>query len=306
MNGVLVYEEWLTPKGNKVWIFGENHRHSASTKECSGETFMQFMEVVSKDPKTVNVYIEVSYVDTHHSISETVRPKLAVIPDLIKNSNITQVRKKYLACLYVFKNKRGSCSLPSNVHLVPSDLRLEKRAEGTLGTHEYQMFSHPLQSFYEGNTQDQETVLRLIQNYPYLLYTFITSENSERSELARTFQKSNMSASTLKAIIKLMFQYYDRQKGFKDLTNREIRHKLLERGLSNKDYLFAFMTSYGSVLTDLYIVLQILGTQGQNSVILTGAYHSGVYSEVLEWLGATLIVKGKASEEENPLCLNLA
>lgn len=304
MNGVLVYEEWLTPKGNKVWIFGENHEHSVSTKKCSGETFMHFMEVASKDLKPVNVYIEVSYVDTHHSISTAFRPKLAVIPALLKNSNITQIRKKYLDCLYVFENK-GLCLLPSNVHLLPSDLRLEKKADGTLGTHEYQTFSHPLKSFYEGDTQEQETVLRLIQDYPPLLYTFITTESSERSELARTFLKSKISASTLKAIIKHMFQYYDKQIGFEELTNREIRLLMLEKGLSNKDYVFAFMTSYGSILTDLYIVLQILGTQGQNSIILTGAYHSGVYSTTLEWLGATLIIKGEASEEKNPLCLNL-
>lgn len=311
ISGVSVFEEWvltLSTKPMKVWIFGESHN---SSEGCTSRTndcidFMTFLERAIHAHIKTNLFIELSYIRPRPIFAKN-RARLANIPALFKDGNISKVKDKYLDCIFTFEAHK--CAVPvKSLQFHPSDLRAEKLVDNKRGTSEYSVFSKPL--FKPEAVLD---LCMLVSNHQVLLYHFIISTNSQSSAIASVYAtlkaKKVLNDFKLKQMISLMFTYYDNKKGHEvDITNKEIVSKLKTTCPTsiNTVYLLAYLCSYGTIITDLYIILQCLNSAVllEDSIILTGSYHSGIYSLLLAFSGAKRTAVGKVSGG-NKMCLKL-
>lgn len=331
ISGVEMYEEWSLDN-QTILVFGENHTHGGSTEGCKTcemddncYTFLSFLEQLQKT-RTINLFVEMSYVNGNVAVKNM--PALAVIPNAFKKSNLTELRQKHMRCIWSFAepplDMTQTCSL-HNVHTYPSDLRLEKVFEETRSTLEYHEFTKALKDLYvfvdeykmptiEYNDlpslRDNFELFRaMFLNPAQMLYDFIMSEKSKRkteSVLAKTFEESGLNKETLMDVLYVMTKHYDDTDATNDMTGLDVRKWLILNLLTKPQtlydtktlerMLFLYISSYGTIVTDLFIVLQCLLHRSDNNVILTGTFHSKVYSKVFEKLGGQRKASGESSE----------
>lgn len=342
VSGVELYQHWKL-NNQSIYVFGEDHRNGPKQgcKTCTSEqscyTFMSFLERLQQD-KPLNLYVELSYVNSLVYTKDI--PSLAVIPKVLENSNLSELRQKHLRCIWKFAEPpldyAETCSL-HNVETYASDLRLEKVFDETRSTLEYTKFTQALKSLFEyvdKACENSKTVLRFEQLRPYLsksdfrsmfnnpglaLYDLIVNEiNNHSSVLARTYKRllaaNLMTEVELKRIIFTMVKYYDEADGYQGNKGVDVRRWLMKNLIDTPretfdcdeltEYIFLFLSSYGTMITDIFIMMQCILHHKDTNVILTGTFHSHVYALILESMGAKLAASGTATSSSS-FCLEV-
>jgi hypothetical protein len=333
VSGVEMYQSWKLDS-QIIHIFGEDHHHGPrdgcqSCKEEQGcYTFMTFLEKLQRS-RPVNLYVELSYVNEKVAIKDM--PTLAIIPKVFEKSNITELRQKHLRCIWSFAEPpldlQQTCSL-HNVETYASDLRLEKVFEETKSTLEYTRFTRALKDLYQRVdtgcdrmtneelqsllNQDRDIFVQLFNNPGVLLYQFIVEEASQAitsSILGKTYRKlvmrKRMNDKVLKTMIGTLVRYYDESKAPDQEHGVDVRRWLLNNLMLQPKpvydcnnltkYLFLYISSYGTIVTDLFIIMQCLLHHSETNIILTGTFHSKVYVKIMESLGAELLSSGSST-----------
>lgn len=362
ISGVEQFEQWDL-NNRTVYVFGEDHSKGTADgcKSCNGvqcQSFLQFIDALSAKKELTLVLLELSFVN-QENIDLKNRPSLAVVPPDVEKSNLTEIRKAYLDCIYRFDTSK----CPHHVTMIPADLRLEKTFDNNDPTLESKWLTSGFRDMHAAvlalckdkveqvsvedlkkrvkSKRALDSMEELIQNPAKKVYNFIERQvsnddtTSMLAQVVRHLQSPTISPDVsrmqhnefLASTIALVMQYYDSVLNDVDnkRTGRDVRtwlQKHLVRPMKKStpaspvfvnckdlaDHLFMYISSFGTAITDLFIMLFILSQEQEvkNVVILTGSYHTPVYHLLLEQYGGKLVRRGTPNSPDTKNCLRMS
>jgi hypothetical protein len=308
IRGVLSYVE-LSLGGQQIFVFGENHAHNVDNVKCPQDslTFIDFLEQfdASIQARQLNVFVENPLCED--SIENI--PKLAHIPVKFVDGNISELKRRYLSCMYSTTSAKASCSL-QQTSIVPSDARNSKGTAAML--QEFKTITGPMLKVHQQLQTSQQpssfppSVYKFLQHPANFLYRMITTATSESSAEAllhpmyvQLVSKRLLDAEMVHRMLTMMQTYYDAQ-------HKQHRHQLIH-GLQPK-VLFNVLCSFGSMLMDTFILFRLLLAHNKMEpcMILVGDYHAQLYKQLLTTIFGAQIVNEGTPVAQNSTCLRVS
>ncbi len=317
IRGVISYFHLLLGGSQHIHIFGENHTKNSNKSKCpNSQSFLEFIEAMDQQKIPFKVFIENPYCYDGYEIE----PKLAEIPMNFEHSNISEIKRKHLDCLY---GSRSECSLRST-QFIPSDVRNAKGTSKQLV--EFQTFCEPLLVLWQAMKDGMKgvNVKQFVVSQGYHdLVVFLSSPaetlmnvimKNQSSLLHSLFvqakQQKMINNEMLLQSLFMLQEYYDAT-----ATGFQSRTKVVSMIQGTVDTqiapVFECICLYCSMIMDTFILLNVLLLHPSliSTAILVGNTHAQIYVKIFTVIfGATIKEQGSpvnAKDNENEMCLRI-